>query len=636
MEKWRTSATLILALFIVWQFSACSDNNSNDSSPLVGGSSSCSTDTQITLVQEPQCPPNQTVCGLKKDGIYKFLGIPYAASPERENRWRDPQPPQWTSIGAVEYGNRCPQGTGIDGLPADMCEDCLFLNVWTPKLTPEGTGDLPVMVFIHGGTFLSGSGGHRSEPLNLYDGTKFVETSLEDGGNGIVFVTLNYRLGALGFMASKELGIDGNFGIKDQQKALEWVHRNIALFGGNPNEVMIFGESAGAQSVAIHLTIDTPTPFPDLTSQDYFKRAIMESNYAITYMEIKEASKRADVFVELEGCDKATDKLVCMREKSVRDILAHQQNEKDYCKMAFPVMKCAGLQAFLPWNPVIDGTFITQNSINAPINKPVMLGSNFSEATPIVGIVSEEEAALVLSSLLLFLFGDDRADEIAEIYDKDYPDLPYSQKLAQVITDYLWTCFNRKFATIPTANAFRYHFIHHGSFPFWVDEETGEPDCPICVPCDEEAAVCHATELPFVFGNPTNTARFQKSFTIEEAEMSAAIRKYWVQFARGGDPNVGNQTHWPVDKAPRSLLEIDDTADGRNGIREISDEILQEKAHCEDLWDKIGYEVRSSFNCTADDYEGTVDIPFIIYEILDKIMHMGPNNVRFCDKKRGT
>ena len=612
MEKWRTSATLILALFMVWQFSACSNNNSNDSSPLVGGSSSCSPDTQITLVQEPQCPPNQTVCGLKKDGIYKFLGIPYAASTEKENRWEAPQPPQWSNIEAVEYGNRCPQWTGIDELPADMCEDCLFLNVWTPKLTPEGTGDLPVMVFIHGGTFLSGSGGHRSEPLNLYDGTKFVETSLEDGGNGIVFVTLNYRLGALGFMASKDLGINGNFGIKDQQKALEWVHRNIALFGGNPNEVMIFGESAGAQSVAIHLTIDTSTPFPGLTSQDYFKRAVMESHYAISYMELKEASKRADVFVGLAGCKEEEKKLACMRKLPVEDILFGQN--LDYIS-TLKVLQCAGLQAFLPWNPVIDGTFITQNPINASIDKPVMLGSNLTEATPIVGIVSDAEAALVIPSLLFFLFGEDSMYEIANIYDKDFP-VPksYSQMLEQIITDYLWTCFNREFATKTTGNAYRYYFTHHGSFPFWVNKE-GEPNCPIighfgdiCTSCNEEEAVCHAIELPFVFGNPTDTARFQKSFTPEEAEMSAAIRKYWVQFARSGDPNEDGLIIWPVDeKYPnlRALLEIEvyNASEGKKGIREISDEILQKEAHCEELWDSIGYEVRSKFECTADDYK---------------------------------
>ena len=610
MERVKTSTTLIFIFFIISQFFACSDSNSNPSTQ--AGLIRCSPGTQITLVQENGSPPNQTVCGIKAEmpstgrDIYKYLGIRYAASSEGDNRWRDPQPPQWTKIGAVAYGNRCPQGTGTGELPADMCEDCLFLNVWTPKLTPDGTGDLPVMVFIHGGTFLTGSGGSRDEKQNLYDGANFVATSLEDGGDGIVFVTLNYRLGALGFLASNELGIDGNFGIKDQQKALEWVHRNIALFGGNPNEVMIFGESAGAQSVAIHLTIDTPTPFPGLTSQDYFKRAVMESNYAITYMKMDEASRRAHVFIRHEDChkyDKPEDKLACMRNKSVSEIL-------HFSKVDYPwkVVKCAGLQAFLPWNPVIDGTFITQNPINAPITKPVMLGSNLTEATPIVGIVSDDEAGLVIPLLLLFLFGDERTDEIAEIYDKDFP-VPksYSQILEQIITDYLWTCYNREFATKTTGNAYRYYFAHHGSFPFWVDEATGEPTCKICVPCAEKSAVCHATELPFVFGNPTDTARFQKSFTSKEAEMSAAIRKYWVQFARSGDPNEEGLIIWPVDdKYPnsRALLEMEvyNASEGKKGIREISDEILQQKAHCEELWDIIGYEVRSTFECTAEDY----------------------------------
>jgi carboxylesterase type B len=583
----RGIPALFLGVFCL--ITACSDSSNNVGSPsLPGGQLQCSPDTEITLIQEEGSPANQTVCGVKTTDstggdVYKFLGIPYAASTEGDHRWSDPQPPQWTSTEAIEYGCRCPQGPGGEEMATDISEDCLFLNVWTTKLTPEGGGDLPVMVFIHGGAFLEGSGGDNSgdEPghLNLYEGVPFVETSRE-GGESIVFVTLNYRLGALGFMASSDLGIDGNFGIKDQQKALEWVQRNIALFGGDPSRVMIFGESAGAQSTALHLTIET--------SQPLFKRAVMESNYAITYMKMGDASKKADVFIKREGCDEAQDQLTCMREKSLSDILTEQLKD-----ISTEAIVCAGLQAIIPWNPVIDGTFITQNPINAPVSKPIMLGSNLTESIPFVGWIPEKDAGAAYKDLLDFLFDSGTAKKIRDTYDGQYSSATDLERLEYVVTDYLWTCFNREFATKTTENAFRYHFIHHGSYPFWVDKE-GDVTGAVCEGCAENTAVCHAAELPFVFGNASDDAALEQSFTADEVDMSASLRKYWVQFARGGDPNGSDRTQWPVNSLGQ-LLQIDSAA--RSGITAIPDESIATSAHCDELWDAIGYEVKSAYDC---------------------------------------
>ncbi len=558
----------------------------------------------VTLNDESGAPASQMVNGIKTTDstgaeLYKFLGIQYAAAPVDENRWRAPQPPQWTEIEATEFGARCPQGFGGDDMASDICEDCLFLNVWTPKLTPDGDGDLTVMVFIHGGAFLQGAGGSAKgdEPdhLNLYDGTRFIETARETGEN-IVFVTLNYRLGALGFLAGDKVGLGGNYGIQDQQKALQWVQRNIALFGGDPSRVMIFGESAGAQSTALHLTMPS--------SQPLFARAIMESDYAITYMSVKEAQQKVDAFAKLLGCSDQTDVLDCLRKTSVSDILDAQ-----LLAVSLDMLKCAGLQAIIPWNPVIDGKLILENPIDAQIDKPIMIGSNLSESVPFIAPITEKDGLAQATYYLLMdvLFGINQASHIIATYDAQYPEATEKQKFEQVVTDYLWTCFNRKFATQPLADVYRYHYVHHGSFSIWVDKN-GDAQGAIPEACAADGVVCHADELPFVFGNPANNQAKIKGFSADEADMSANLRRYWVQFARTGDPNVAGQTLWPLDVSG-SLLKIQ--APG-TAIESIPDSAIADPAHCADIWDPIGYKVSSAFTCTqwqVDEDRAESDIP---------------------------
>ena len=182
------------------------------------------------------------VMGSTTDGINEFLGIPYAAPPVGALRWRPPEPygafPEFP-LRATQFGNECTQPGGIGS------EDCLFLNVYTPQseFTDEGERQLPVMVWIHGGGLQNGS----SDP---YDPTRLVK-------KGVIVVTINYRLGYLGFFAQSAIDaeghLNGNYGLMDQQFALKWVRKNIAGFGGDPHRVTIFGESAGGQSVYAQL-----------------------------------------------------------------------------------------------------------------------------------------------------------------------------------------------------------------------------------------------------------------------------------------------------------------------------------------------------------------------------------------------
>jgi len=413
------------------------------------------------------------------------------------------------------------------------------------------------------------------------DGTRFIETSRQEGEN-IVFVTLNYRLGALGFLAGSDLGLNGNFGIQDQQKALQWVQKNISRFGGNPNRVMLFGESAGAQSTALHLTISS--------SQSLFQSAILESSYAIAYMPVSEAQARATLFAKALGCN--GDDLACLRGQSVSAILSKQLRTIDIVEC----IACSGLEAVIPWNPVIDGVLITQSPINAAISKPIMIGTNRNESIPFLGIIPPipEVEKTAYDAMMVFLFGDLKAAEISVLYDKLLLDSPL-EKLEQAVTDYLWTCFNRKFADKPVQSVHRYFYTHPGSFPFWVDEDGGTQSL-VSFACQQRNNVCHAAELPFVFGNAVNNQSIiakPPGFTPDEQDMSVALRRYWIQFARTSDPNVQGQVNWPLNTAQR-VLKISAPS---SAMTSVTDESIATPANCSLLWDRIGYEVKSAFSC---------------------------------------
>jgi para-nitrobenzyl esterase len=242
------------------------------------------------------------VRGVSTSNGAEFLGIPYAAPPVGDLRWRAPQPAaSWqTPRDASQFANHCPQLASPFGV-ASTTEDCLYLNVYTQQAAPRGGPLLrPVMVYIHGGAFLTGES-------DDYGPRRFL-------GSNVVLVTINYRLGALGFMANAALaaespdGSSGNYGLMDQQAALGWVSRNINAFGGDPNNVTIFGESAGGLSV--HANLVSPR------SKGLFAHAIVESGaYALTQPTLAAAESAGAAYATSLGCG-ATD-LVCLRSQSV-------------------------------------------------------------------------------------------------------------------------------------------------------------------------------------------------------------------------------------------------------------------------------------------------------------------------------
>src|SRR5690349_12859070 len=248
---------------------------------------------------------NGPVRGLASGAVDEFLGIPYAAPPVGALRWRPPQPAaRWSGVrDATQFAPHCPQPPTPFG-QASTSEDCLFLNVFTPSR--EGNAShRPVMVWIHGGALVTGES-------NDYIPTKLVE-------DGVTVVTINYRLGALGFLAHPALadanGQSGDYGLMDQQAALRWVQRNIASFGGDPRNVTIFGESAGGLSVLSQVA--SPQ------ARGLFERAIAESgSYNLTQASLSSAEAAGEAFAATAGCTSQT--AACPRSLPVSAILASE------------------------------------------------------------------------------------------------------------------------------------------------------------------------------------------------------------------------------------------------------------------------------------------------------------------------
>jgi len=248
---------------------------------------------------------NGAVRGLASGAVDEFLGIPYAAPPVGALRWRPPQPAaSWPGVrDATQFAPHCPQLAGPFG-QASTSENCLFLNVFTPSHRQAGS-HFPVMVWIHGGALVSGES-------NDYDPAQLA-------AHGVTVVTINYRLGALGFLAHPALadanGQSGDYGLMDQQAALRWVQRNIASFGGNPRSVTLFGESAGGLS--------TLSQVASPQARGLFERAIAESgSYNLTQASLSSAEAAGEAFAANAGC--ASQTAACLRSLPVPAILASE------------------------------------------------------------------------------------------------------------------------------------------------------------------------------------------------------------------------------------------------------------------------------------------------------------------------
>jgi para-nitrobenzyl esterase len=483
---------------------------------------------------------NGPVRGLATKTSNEFRGVPYAAPPVGSLRWRPPQPAaHWSGVrDATEFGSPCAQNSSAFGTESTS-EDCLYLNVQTPRGAWKGS-KRPVMVWIHGGSLNVGEG-------DGYDPAGLVQ-------NGVVVVTINYRLGALGWLAHPALrdggGASGNYGLMDQQAALRWVRHNIHAFGGDPRNVAIFGESAGGLSVLSHLV--------SRASTGLFAKAIVQSgNYAPTLSSQTTAETAGKAFSANAGC--ADQKAACLRELPVSTILAQESHD------------VRGYQ------PNIDGKLITE-SIQPALESgefnrvPVVVGSNRDEWRLIVAIqevlgspvTDENYLANIQSNLLV---SPSAAETIAERYPlSDYPSA--SLALSAAGTDAVYACnafaANRSLSKyVPT---FAYEFA---------DENAPQVFLP---PVSFPYGAAHASELPYLFSHVVGTSA---SLSSEQRQLAATMRRYWTNFAERGVPTSPGVPSWTRFSGAEPTVQslVPPRPHGETDFA---------KVHQCDFWDSIG------------------------------------------------
>lgn len=451
--------------------------------------------------------PAGAVEGKTVGKIREFKGIPFAQPPVGPLRWKAPQPlPAWPGVRkAQSFGAACiqPRPTAVHiyaNPPAKISEDCLTLNIWAP----ENTKDAPVIVWIHGGALATGYS-HEG----MYDGAKLA-------ARGAIVVSINYRLGVLGYMAHPGLsaespdGVSGNYGLLDQIAALEWVKTNIGAFGGDANNVTIAGESAGALSVMYLMA--SPK------ARGLFHKAIAQSAYMISTPSLKEARHG-------EPAAEATGERVAAA-LGAADIAALRKVD--------PVALTDGAAkaGYFPWGTV-DGKILPGQLVDifdrgeqAPV--PMIAGFNIGEirslrilAPPVPANAAAYEAAI-----------RERYGDLADAWLKLYPAKDLAETILATPRDALYGWTSERLAIKQTAlgqPAYLYLFDHG-------------------YPAASEFGLhgFHAAEIPYVFGTTNDTPPYWPKIpdTLAERRFATAMGDYWVSFAKTGKPEAAGQAVW--------------------------------------------------------------------------------------------
>ncbi|MFK7989868.1 MAG: carboxylesterase/lipase family protein [Sandaracinaceae bacterium] len=438
--------------------------------------------------------PAGRIQGRRIDGVDVFLGIPFGAPTGGEARFRPPTAAApFDFLEAVDPGPGCPRIPRGGALTGD--EDCLKLHVWR---APDAE-DRPVMVFLHGGAFVNGSGSE-----SLYDGTVLAE-------KGVVLVSLNYRIGLLGFLASDELLAEGggdtvgNYGLRDQLLALQWIQDNIAAFGGDPDNVTVFGESAGGVSICALLAVPS--------AEGLFHQAIMESAPDCGFPTPAEAAVTSDAWIAEVGCDTAASPLECMRLASA-GALVDAANAVTGGLMGGPRVR-----------PVADGRFLMARTPETPagLDVPLLVGSN-AEESRIFALRSGVTSLDAYRAHLTQQFGD-AAGAVFELYPATGNSMSVSAALRALWTDVAFRCV-----------AFDTALSHHADgSPTYVFEFLGTRSAD------------HGAELPYVFGNFERGAP-----SAADQALSEALQTVWIDFATTGRADA----HVPRFDPPSTTLDL--------------------------------------------------------------------------------
>jgi para-nitrobenzyl esterase len=446
----------------------------------------------------------------------EFLGIPYAGPPVGSQRWRPPQPAaRWEGVrAATRFARHCPQGSASAFGVASMSEDCLYLNVFAPAGHQRGAS-LPVLVWIHGGSLASGESDDYN-PAGL-------------AGDGVIAVTINYRLGALGFLAHPALaarpgGPSGDYGLMDQQAALRWVQRNITAFGGDPRKVTIFGQSAGGLSVLAQLA--------SAPARGLFSAAIVESGtYQLTQQSLARAEAAGQVFAADAGCPGQT--AACLRGLPVSAIL-HVQDSAYF--------------------PDIDGQVLTRPLPAAFASGqfsrvPVINGSNHDEGRLDIAeseIGGSPVTAANYRDMIAATAGVPAA--AAAVIAARYPLTAYSSPsaaLGAVSTDPAGAC------SALTADQWLSKYVPVYAYEF-SDEHAPERFLP---PVSFPYGAAHASEIQYLLSLPA--APFPGVLSPAQQQLAATMKQYWANFARHRSPATAAEPPWPrFDGASHQVLSL--------------------------------------------------------------------------------
>lgn len=447
--------------------------------------------------------------GLIEGNLRVFKGIPYARPPVGNLRWKPPQPlARWQGIReTTEFGPACFQPTNpfvsvYDAPPMPMSEDCLTLNIWAPA----DAHDAPVFFWIYGGALWGGASRDA-----LYDGARLAE-------HGLVVVSINYRLGVLGWLALPALsaespqGISGNYGLLDQIAALKWVHRNIATFGGDPSNVTIAGESAGGLSV-MYLMVS-----PE--AKGLFAKAIAESAYMVSMPSLKQ-----NRYGMSSGEESGTRLLEALHVTNLAQLRA-----MDPMKLT----NAAAMARFAPWG-VVDGHVLPQQMVTAfnlgdEAHVPILAGFNSGEIRSLRVLAPPVPASAARYEQVI----RDRYGPLADEFLRLYPATNMQESILAATRDglYGWTAVRLvKKQTALGLPSYLYLFDHG-------------------YPAEDLAHLhgFHASELPYVFGTLDATPPLWPPIPASAAEqtLSAEMLDYWSSFARTGNPQAAGAPAWPA------------------------------------------------------------------------------------------
>jgi para-nitrobenzyl esterase len=465
------------------------------------------------------------LAGAVQDGVLSFKGVPFAAPPVGDLRWRPPQPAaRWQGVRqATAYGHDCMQKPfPSDAAPLGTTpdEDCLVLNVWRPA--DRTAGKLPVMVWIFGGGFVNGG----SSPA-VYDGGQFAR-------RGVVFVSFNYRLGRFGFFAFPALtreganGPLGNYAYMDQIAALQWVKRNIAAFGGDPNNVTVFGESAGGGSV--HTLLTSPM------ARGLFHKAIIESGGGrgtlLSAKTIPDAEKVGVALAKANGIEGAGPEALAALRRLPAEKLVDGLN---MASMGAAASTYVG-------GPILDGRIVVESPDAAyragrQARVPVMIGANSADIGFSLARSMDE---------LLAPYGPER-DKARAAYDPagsgDVRAVGSRMAMDRMMVEPARLTAQLIAAQGLPAYEYRFSYVASSMRSQW-------------------PGALHATEIPFVFD--TVAAKYGKELTAEDEATAQAANAYWANFAKTGDPNGPGLPRWPAYQAKSDQI-MDFTPTGPKG-----------------------------------------------------------------------